>query len=359
MNKIAHLSFFLFTVCFCSLSLSQSEIWEEIISPSVDEIRCMTYFENTNIFITDWASGIYKSEDGGESWERIMTAGGYSVLFREIISGEDNNLNVAARDYLFVLDQSGNSVYYKYFNTDVYSLALNSHLHLYAATEDSGIARTTDGGESWEVNILYPDSNYHFTSIAIDDSDNIYVGTAEGVFKSSDAGESWSKINSGLNDLYVSDIMCTSNNFLFLTGNDGIARSTNGGLNWQYVNNGSGGGSYKIQEDKNGSIYYGSSRMTGEVYKSDDWGDNWIKILQTNAGAISAILLFNDVILIGTDDNGFYRADLSDSSLTSMAINKPPIHKFIQNDDGNFYASYEGGIYGETSAARLIPESAG
>ena len=73
-----------------------------------------------------------------------------------MIIGEDNNLYVACRNHLLVMNQIGHSIYYKYFNTDVYSVSLNSQLHLYVATKDSGVARTTNYGESWEVNILHP-----------------------------------------------------------------------------------------------------------------------------------------------------------------------------------------------------------
>lgn len=315
--------------------------WEKINSPSIDEIRAMAISNDGNIYLSDDRSGIYKSDDLGVTWDEIFFSGIYSILYREMIVGVDDHLYVAARNYLLVMDQMGNPVYSKYFNTDTYSLALNSQLQLYVATEDSGIARTTNQGETWEVNILLPDSGYHFTSVAIDDSDNIFVGTSVGVFKSSDNGSTWIQKNVGLIDLYVFDIMCTSNGYLYLTGNYGIARSTNGGQNWEYVNNGSGGRAVEIKEDGYSNLYFGSQSADGAIYESSNWGQNWEKIYQTNAGSNASVLLINNILFIGSFYSGFYSADLSDSSLTTIALVPTSIHNFVENGIGEYFALYE------------------
>ena len=115
-------------------SLSSQTILKKINSPSGDYVSCMTVSNSGKLYFAEYQGGIYTSSDEGISWIRIYDHG-YS--FHDMKIGIDDNLYVADRNSLLILDQSGNTILHKYFNTDVYSLALDSQLELYAATRDS------------------------------------------------------------------------------------------------------------------------------------------------------------------------------------------------------------------------------
>lgn len=335
----------LYSIIFL-LSITQpmpsQTVLKKINCPSGDVVNCMTISNNGKPYLAgDW-SGIYTSNDEGLSWIRLSYSG---TFYHDLIVGADNNLYVAARELILILDQSGNNILYQYFNTDVYSLALDSQLHLYAATKDSGIIKTTNYGESWEVNIVLPDSNYHFTSVMVDKDDNIFIGTYAGVLKSTDNGITWASKNSGLRDLYIFDIMCASNGYIFITNNDGIARSTNGGDYWEYVNTGIQSNTVlrKIEEDENSNLYFGDEAVFGKgmIYKSSNWGDNWYPVFQTNAGRITSILPIADYLLIGSAESGLFRAKLKDSSIATVPIKPISSLYFVQNQFGEYYTYYE------------------
>ena len=86
--------------------------------------------------------------------------------------------------------------------------------HLFGPNTERGIFKTTDGGKTWNK-IKYIDENTGFTDIAIDPSNRstLYAasyqrrrtsccfnggGPGSAVWKSDDAGKTWSKLTSGL-----------------------------------------------------------------------------------------------------------------------------------------------------------------
>lgn len=170
---------------------------------------------------------------------------------------------------------------------------LNPQL-MYAASTNNGIYRSTDGGSTW---LLIPQT-LPFTALAISNSSpNIfYAGTATaGMYKSTDACQTWAPINNGITE-YTSnvqaiDIKPNDPNTVVICifngssdANPGVYKTTNGGTNWFASSTGM---SLKnilslatctLQPN---TIYAGSSFFTSlggpvRIYKSYDFGSNWI-----------------------------------------------------------------------------------
>ena len=74
--------------------------------------------------------------------------------------------------------------------------------------------------------------------------DLIFAGTyGSGMFRSSDSGGSWQKINNGLSALYKGALAINANNHIFVGadfvgGAGGVFRSTDDGDNWVEINHG-------------------------------------------------------------------------------------------------------------------------
>ena len=67
---------------------------------------------------------------------------------------------------------------------------------------------------------------------------NIYAGTTAGLFKSTDNGNSWNTVNSGLGTTYIL-FLYSFNSYLFAgTYNGGVYESSNGGANWINISTG-------------------------------------------------------------------------------------------------------------------------
>ena len=153
--------------------------------------------------------GIYKSSDGGITWEQ-------------------KNQGLPA-------PQSCGGL------CSVLSLAIDPNITstVWAGTENGGgIVKSTDGGEHWQVKGLTETNSVSVKAIAVnpDNSNEILVGAGSidgRIYKSSDGGNSWQVKVSGI--AFVQDIVYDPRNPHWVyaaTEGYGVLRSFNGGESW-------------------------------------------------------------------------------------------------------------------------------
>jgi photosystem II stability/assembly factor-like uncharacterized protein len=160
----------------------------------------------------DWnmdARGLYRSGNGGESWNRIR---------HEIIA----NANIAA----------------------LLPPASDSGIML-AAASNNGLLRSGDGGESWQtVTAGLPDSTSALSLARKPDEPGvILLGIFHGgLYRSSDAGAGWESSAAGMNpEATVTDIVFDPHRPEIAYAADyhsGVYRSSDGGRSWRPVNDG-------------------------------------------------------------------------------------------------------------------------
>ncbi len=154
--------------------------WKDV-SESLDDsfVTCIEISRaNINhIYVGTENGGIFKSEDGGESWTDNIAS---SVLPGRTIT----RLRTPAND--------ANVVYATVANFG------NSHLF-----------RSTDGGDSWtDIDEGHlPDVPHHGIAIPSVDSDVVYVAGDAGVFVSVDAGGAWNNLTLNLPTITVVDLV--------------------------------------------------------------------------------------------------------------------------------------------------------
>ncbi|MBL8189457.1 MAG: hypothetical protein JNK38_15715 [Acidobacteria bacterium] len=122
---------------------------------------------------------------------------------------------------------------------------------MYAAGVAGGVWKTTNAGASWTP-IADLIANIAVTCLAFDpkNANTIYAGTGEGffnadsvrgagIFKSIDAGATWSRLANTANAdfYYVNDLIVSSNDSrrIYAATRSGVWRSTDEGLNWTAV----------------------------------------------------------------------------------------------------------------------------
>jgi len=140
--------------------------------------------EANNRQSSSWGNGVYKSLDGGETWQHV---------------GLEDSKHIGR----IVIHPTNPDV--------VYVAALG---HLWGPNKERGLFKTTDGGRTW-TNTKFIDENTGFVDVAMDprDPDTLYAaayqrqrkafgfnggGPGSGLYKTTDAGKTWTRLVNGL-----------------------------------------------------------------------------------------------------------------------------------------------------------------
>ncbi len=200
------------------------------------------------------ADGVYRTQDGGENWELVEQTRFYRL---ENLKGGVN--------FAF----SGNSI-------------------VYAGTHKEGLLKSTDGGDAWSSLDVLSDTKILDLQVNPQDSSVLFIASETGLFKLTDRAEiTLEQIGSDLPDVpravainpNDSDIMYVS------AGNSGIQKSTDGGNTFAACNNGlepldwDNGyeATYLAMSPVNPDYLYVSFYMLGgnHPYYTHDGGESW------------------------------------------------------------------------------------
>jgi len=233
---------------------------------------------------TQDARGIFKSQDGGQTWEKRDTG----ILESQGITFRGFSVDPTNPDIVYAA-------------AEISSYVWNNGQEKQGREFDmtAGVVyKTIDGGLSWTA-IWRGDNLARYIWIDPRDTNVLYVSTGifdreaknsdpltgdpggEGVLKSTDGGDTWAHVNNGINNLYVGSLFMHPTNpdiLLAATGNNqypqnsGVYLTVDGGANWKHVLSGENIESVEIASS-NPSIAYAAS--ADSVYQSGDGGLTW------------------------------------------------------------------------------------
>ncbi len=219
--------------------------------------------------------GVYKSTDGGATWTHMGLRDGQQIGGMAIDPQNENRLFVAVLG------------------------------HPYGPNKERGVYRTLDGGKTWKQ-VLYKDENTGAIQVTLDpvDPNVVYAdlwaarqgpwengawnGPESGLFKSTDGGETWTKLTNGLPTPAQGlgrigfCIAPSDRNRLYATVDagdlGGMYRSDDAGATWYRTSAderywGRGGDFAEVKVDpKNRDIVYSANVV---MWRSEDGGKNW------------------------------------------------------------------------------------
>jgi photosystem II stability/assembly factor-like uncharacterized protein len=187
--------------------------------------------ENNNRQSSSWGGGVFKSTDGGKTWKNMGLVESRHIG-RIVIDPIDHNI--------------------------VYVAATG---HLWGPNMERGVFKTIDGGLTW-TQALFVDEQTGATDLVMDPSNNkvLYAamyqrqrstwgfnggGPGSGLYKSTDAGKTWTKLAAGIPagalgriglDIYRTDpkIVCA---LIQHESESGLYRSDDAGASWTKVSN--------------------------------------------------------------------------------------------------------------------------
>jgi photosystem II stability/assembly factor-like uncharacterized protein len=153
-------------------------------------------------------------------------------------------------------------------------MAMNSNGWICAPTFFEGLWLSTNSGQSWSLTAagledLLP------KSVAIDNHNRILAGSSAGsVYESTNAGLLWDRINPEFRFSSIEAIQIDASALYAGSALGGVFCTTNGGVSWQQKNEGIAVAPvYKLAANSQGTIF---ARGYSLIWRSPDQGTTWI-----------------------------------------------------------------------------------
>lgn len=117
-------------------------------------------------------------------------------------------------------------------------IAVNEAQHIFLGTQDGGIFRSTDRGQSW-LSLSRNLPNDSIRSI-VPDHDDVIVATGNGIFRWNTDQQQWMGMNAGLTNLAIQSLTISEAGELYAGTSSGAFRSQDGGAHWTNISQGLG-----------------------------------------------------------------------------------------------------------------------
>lgn len=270
------------------------------------------------LFVGTFESGLQRSLDGGDTWERA------------------SDIDEAA----------------------VMSLAVHptDPATLYAGTEPSAVYRTTDGGDSWterpgltdlpsEPEWSFPPRphTHHVRWVEVDpyDAEHLYVGIEAGALvQSHDGGETWEdRVQGARRDTHSIETHPEAPGYAWVAAGDGFARTNDGGETWEYPQSGLDHRycwSVAVDPADPQTVLLSSASganaahsLPAESYLYRTRGDGWERLddrgVPTGEGVLRAMLVAGDDAgeFFLANNRGLYRTTDAGDSWTELDVSLP------------------------------------
>lgn len=323
--------------------------WEDVSDGNYGARVLLVNPKESKIVFSACSGGLFKSENSGKSWRRVLS-----------VKGGSNRVNALA------------------FSP--------SNLNLVYAATDKGLYRSKDSGERWEVIFRGKNSKENSCSAVLSTSQTIFTGTKAGLFISGDNGRNWNKQRGDLNNIEIFNIdaQLGQDKIIYLAASSGIFRSLNSGESWERVyvryshknenepvidneearDEDSSAEAHFVKADLSNinCVYFSGTRG---VYKSLDQGKTWDKVGEYGLldRDVKMLCLWNGQGILGLTRRGIFLLQDERWKELSFDLSAGELDYLILDNKGNIYVAAEKGIFkavpvnfARVSASPLVQE---
>ncbi|HXN64563.1 MAG TPA: hypothetical protein VN862_04460 [Candidatus Acidoferrales bacterium] len=229
------------------------------IEPNNPEVVWVGTGEGTARNTVSFGDGIYRSTDGGKSWQNM-------------------GLKDADRFTQIVINPRNPNI--------VFAAALG---HMFGTNEERGVFMTTDGGKNWQK-VLYLDPQHGAADLAIDQSNS--------------------------NVLYATMWYFLRRPWTYTSGDEkgGVFKSVDGGLTWNKLTNGlpklMGRTGVQVSASNPSVVYVVAESNEGTMFRSDDAGESF-HMVSKMAGLLGRGPYYAQMRIDPVDENTLYAIAMS------------------------------------------------
>jgi photosystem II stability/assembly factor-like uncharacterized protein len=303
---------------------------------------------NANILYVATNDAVYKSRDGGGTWERfpsfsarrVTTLAIDPLLPATIYAGTMGDAVYKSPDggQHWLPHNVGLKEHVSFVNQFVFHPALSEKIYIATTV---GVFYTKDAGREWEERMNGMKEVHIVTSIAINPKDPtiLFGGTTGGMYRSDDAAMSWKRINNGLipeSELMASmalgvnaiEIDRTSPTIVYAGTTKGLFRTTNKGEQWERIGQSLADpfiSSILLHPTETAQLYVGGPKG---VWKSLDSGKTWHALnhglVTLNIRALAMDPKNPQILYAGTNGSGLYRTTDAGSTWVPVPLKAAP-----------------------------------
>ena len=303
--------------------------------------------DNSDLLVSATRNGLlYRSQDAGAHWMPVRFAQSLSLAVRVMKVSSETTPAFYLGGVPGLPEETG-----LYKSTDggvtwqpvpglagkaVYSLAMHAKQpNIIAAGAHDGVYRSSDSGVTWKR--ISPVENAEMqlvTSLAINPENSriIYAGTAHLPWKTENGGETWASIHTGMiddSDVFSIEIDSAHPEHVLASACSGIYLSNSGGAQWGKMLGvpRTSRRTYTIRRDpaQQGVIYAGTSQG---LWKSTNEGAAWTQISPMIAKSL-AFDSKNGKLYLATEDRGLVVTD--DGGKSFRQINEGFVNRNLKS----------------------------
>src|ERR1051325_9450860 len=297
--------------------------WVQTSGPEGGAIFAI-FADGANLYAGTQDAGVFRSTDGGGSWEQKISGMGYQAT--TVIGKSGPNLLASGTVGLYLSTDNGDSwtAATGLPGANGVSCMATIGANVFAGTMGKGVFASTDNGATWSAsNSGLPGAgvNTGVQGIAAGGSTLLASATNNSIlgpmYRSTDMGASWTIANTGLPSEYNLYNLYSDGTTLYAGGTH-LYKSTNGGGNWTAADNGIPSFSGISGVRVSGLNMFASAAYY--MYRSTDGGGSWAPL----AGGlpfedVASVEIAGSAIYAGTIADGVYKS--TDNGTSWVASN--------------------------------------